>query len=134
MVIVIAIILLLLLIWYFLPSASDRFLGKRVTITTQITPNPSLCSSSSVTATGIVTRVNSDQSVGVTWDMLVANPPYPVNKPDSYKCMWRRSPAESYNLISWNNSWFGTDTFNPTANYGLQSVYSKEQINRLTVL
>lgn len=131
----VVILLVLFIVWYMQPSASDKLLGQRVTITIPvIPPNVSLCSSQTVTAIGTVTRVNSDGSVGVTWDTLSANPPYPPSKPDSYKCAWRRSPADSDSHIVWNNTWFGNDTADPTGNYGLQSVYPKAQTGRLAIV
>lgn len=129
------ILFVLLVVWYMQPSASERLLGKSVTITAQVSPlNSYLCNAPSVTAVGIVTRVNSDESVGVTWNTLVANQSNLVTKPSSPSCTWRRTPADSDSHIAWNNNWFGNDIFNPIANYGLQSVYPKDQINRLSVI
>lgn len=136
MLLAIAVVLfILLIVWYMQPSASDRLLGQRVTITAQvIPPNPNLCDSPYITAIGTVTRVDSDGTVGVTWDTLYANPPYPTSKPDSYKCTRHRSPADSDSHIVWNNVWFGNDVMDPTGKYGLQSVYPKAQIDRLSVV
>lgn len=126
-------VILALLVVYALRS-TDNLLGKRVSTTTAITANTGgLCNASTVTAIGTVTRV-SDKSTGVTWEILLANPPYPNKDDTAAKCTLRRTPADSASHIAWNLAWFGTDNVDPIANYGLQSVFLNEQKGHLSVL